>query len=635
MILPQNRNRELLKENVNQVFDNQNYIDNQVIVNFEEKLAKYLNVNNVIAVNSGTSALMVSLLSLELGDEDIVIVPRLTFWATYQAVKILGKQVALVDVDNNYQLDINLVKKLLTKVKVKAIITVHLYGIISNNYQELKDLSLENNIILIEDSSQAFGSKFNDINILTNSYISCVSMYPTKLYGSCGNSGFIVTSNDVLAGKMRSYRDNGRIDTRYNHYFIGGNFVMDSINAVYNMHKLDYINEIINNTSLKFNIYYNNLKSLKLFEIPLIFNQEPNGFNFILKSIVPKKRDKTINYLKGKGINTSIIYPKLIDQQEGYIKNKFDNLIQANNQLCDNIFSIPIYYDLTSYQQSYIINNIINNDVINAIVIGCGNMGSKHLKNLIKNKNFKVLGYIDKFYLNNNLKKIDKIDSTNNIDFAIISTNNKSHYEIAVDCINKKINILIEKPAFTNNFSYQLANNLAINNGVNVGVSMLERYNPFLKYIDLELVSKINITRVCWYTNNFNPRQILHDLFIHDLDILIFYHKLDLKMVKIVNLIRIKDLYQITLKYKKTDINITVGNSKIESSRKHLYYLEGEKVIEFNFVNNHNKIKEMHNDYINYLINKPNKICSLMESFSRFEFINKIYTKENKLEHRL
>ena len=114
---------------------------------------------------------------------------------------------------------------------------------------------------------------------------------------------------------------------------------------------------------------------------------------------------------------------------------------------------------------------------------------------------------------------------------------------------------------------------------------------------------------------------------------------MNIKKIKILNIVRIEDIYQIDLKYINENnmvinINIVVGNSKKLSSRKHVYHSDDNKKIEYEFVNKHNKIKDMHNDYINYLTNKSNKIATLEESFDIFQFINKIYSN-SKLENKL
>ena len=630
MKLPENRFSHDLKNEVNQIFENKNYIDNNLVLRFEKKLEEYLNVNNVIAVNCGTSALMVSILSLQLDDNDIIIIPRLTFWATYQAAKILNRKIILVDVDQDYQMDLDLVKEIIKEHKIKVILTVHLYGIVSNKFNELQKICQDNKIILIEDSSQAFGSVFDGKHILENSYVSCVSMYPTKIFGSCGNSGFIVTSDDILANKMRSFRDNGRKETRYDHYFIGGNFVMDSINAVYNTIKLNYIDDIINNTSLKFSIYHKELKNMNFIEIPNLINQQPNGFNYTIKILIPKKRDKIINKMKEDNITCSIIYPKFISDQEGYQFNKLEKFKKENDKLCQNILSIPLYYDLNPAEQIKVIDKLKENDCINIVVFGCGNMGMKHLNNILLNDNFNLLGFLDyndKIVIEN-VKKLSKIDENHYIDAAIISVNTENHFKIAKKLIDLNINLLVEKPGFLNDNEFDSIIEASNNRKILVGIPMIERYNSFFinneisNYLDK--IYKIEIKRITPYSRNFNSDNILLDLFIHDLDILVFYLNFDLDFLKLIRKSRNKDIIELELIYdNKIIIDILVGNSEDNFLREHVYYCEKE--IKYDFKTNENKLRLLHADFENFLLNKENKICKLEDNKKLVNFINKIF----------
>lgn len=610
------------------VFKKQNYIDNKLTLEFEKKLCQYLNVSNVIAVNSGTSSIIVALLSLELNNFDYIIVPRLTFWATYQAVKLLGKKVILVDIGDDFQLDLNIVKKIIPKYNVRAILTVHLYGMVSNNFTKLKNLCNLNNIILIEDSSQAFGTYYNKTNILTNSYISCVSMYPTKLFGSCGNSGFIVTYDNKLANKMRTYRDNGRKSIKYEHHNIGGNFVPNSLNNIFNLHKLEYFDKIILNTKYKFHIYQKELSNLRLFNFPKLFNQSPNGFNFTLKILINNRRDLIITKMKSYGIDCQIIYPKFVDEQPGFCKNDIIILSDKKQNLCNNILSLPIYYDLTPYQQNYIINRIKRLDKLDSVIIGLGNMGYNHAKNLIVNSSYNLLGYQDIITKKNDLN-LDRLVVIPKIDFAIITVNTKNHFNVSKNLITKGINLLVEKPGFINSYEFSKINELMIKNNVKIGISMLERYND-IEYINCNEYNRIEIYRITPYSKSFDPTLILYDLLIHDLDILVKFNDLKLDKLKIIKVVRNYDIYKIELKYLNLDIYLEIGNHKSISKRMHYYFKDNIKK-KINFINNVNKIKLLHDDYINFLKNETSNIATIIEVSKINEFIDKLNIKKNVL----
>ena len=153
---------------------------------------------------------------------------------------------------------------------------------------------------------------------------------------------------------------------------------------------------------------------------------------------------------------------------------------------------------------------------------------------------------------------------------------------------------------------------------------MIERYNKFIEPINLEKIDRIIIKRVCNYSHNFDKNTILHDLLIHDLDILRYYHQIDFEKIIIKSLIRKKDIYHINLIFNEINIDITVGNSDELSSRIHNYYLNDKSHIEYDFMNSYNKLNDLHHDYINFLVKKPNKMCTLNESKELFKIISKI-----------
>ena len=297
--------------------------------------------------------------------------------------------------------------------------------------------------------------------------------------------------------------------------------------------------------------------------------------------------------------------------------------------MCNKILSLPLYYDLTPYQQNFVVNNIKSLDTINTVIVGLGNMGMKHYNNILKNNNYKVLGYVDvKAKDNVNIPRLN-INQNNNIDLAIITVNTENHYKISRELINKRINLLIEKPGFSNLDEFNKISKLLEGKEHKIGISMLERYNSFLEFRNFKEYDRIEIYRVTGYSNNFNSNLILHDLLIHDLDILVYFNNLELDKINIINIIRKKDIYIINLKCCKVYIYIMIGNSKNISKRKHIYY-KNEKIKEYNFMNKENKIKSIYNDYINFIQGNVNKICTLEQNFKLISLIEKL-SKFNSL----
>ena len=214
----------------------------------------------------------------------------------------------------------------------------------------------------------------------------------------------------------------------------------------------------------------------------------------------------------------------------------------------------------------------------------------------------------------------------NLIDLAIIVTNTPSHFDVAIECIGNNNHLLIEKPGFLFDYQFDKIKELANKNNLYVGISMLERYNSFLKKIDLGGIKLVEIKRITPYSKNFNGNNILLDLFIHDLDILVYFSNLNLNSIIVKNISKENDIIYLDIEYKNTLIKITVGNSNNISERYHKYY-KGADIIYYNFINKENKIKCIHDDYINFLTNKNNMICTLDENKNLVNFISKIMIK--------
>ena len=257
-------------------------------------------------------------------------------------------------------------------------------------------------------------------------------------------------------------------------------------------------------------------------------------------------------------------------------------------------------------------------------------MGMKHLNNILLNDNFNLLGFLDyndKIVIEN-VKKLSKIDENHYIDAAIISVNTENHFKIAKKLIDLNINLLVEKPGFLNDNEFDSIIEASNNRKILVGIPMIERYNSFFinneisNYLDK--IYKIEIKRITPYSRNFNSDNILLDLFIHDLDILVFYLNFDLDFLKLIRKSRNKDIIELELIYdNKIIIDILVGNSEDNFLREHVYYCEKE--IKYDFKTNENKLRLLHADFENFLLNKENKICKLEDNKKLVNFINKIF----------
>jgi aminotransferase EvaB len=316
---------------------------------FEKNFIKKNNAKFGIAVGSGTDALLISLMSLDIRKGDEVITAANTAIPTISAIVNSGAIPKLVDVNQDNLIDVNLIEKIITK-KTRAIIPVHLYGK-PCQMDKLTKLSKKYNIHLIEDCAQAQGAKFKNKFVGTFGSMGCFSFYPTKILGSYGDGGFILTNNSEIYDKIKKIRFYGieTIDKKnkfYKKYYAninGVNSRLDEINAAILNFKLSKINSFINKRRKIAKIYDYELKNTSL-KLP---KKDTNTYDvFHLYTVEHSKRSKIRKILSSRGIETRIIYPYPIHKMKAY-KNFFKGKKFKNSEIkSKKIFSLPLYPEL-------------------------------------------------------------------------------------------------------------------------------------------------------------------------------------------------------------------------------------------------------------------------------------------------
>jgi dTDP-4-amino-4,6-dideoxygalactose transaminase len=354
---------ELYKKSLNsgQIFFGNN------LEKFEKNFIKKNNAKFGIAVGSGTDALLISLMSLDIKKGDEVITAANTAIPTISAIVNSGAIPKLVDVNQDSLIDINLIEKTISN-RTRAIIPVHLYGK-PCQMDKLVRLSKRYNIHLIEDCAQAQGAKFKNKFVGTFGSMGCFSFYPTKILGGYGDGGFILTNNFKLYNKIKKIRFYG-IDTsdKKNKFFKkyyaninGVNSRLDEINSALLNFKLTKLNSFINKRRKIAKIYDHELKNTSL-QLP---KKNTNTFDvFHLYTVEHSKRSKIRKILSNKGIETRIIYPYPIHKMKAY-KNFFKNKKFINSEIkSKKIFSLPLYPELETNKVLLIckeLKKILNN----------------------------------------------------------------------------------------------------------------------------------------------------------------------------------------------------------------------------------------------------------------------------------
>jgi perosamine synthetase len=274
-------------------------------------IADFLGVEYAVVVTSGTVALYLSLLALGIGSGDSVIVPDYTMIATPNSVKWAGADVILCDIERDTLcLDLSRVK---LKRNTKALIYVAINGR-SGNMDKVVKFCKENNLYLIEDSCQAFGSKWNGKFLGTFGDVGVFSFTPHKII-TTGQGGAIVTNSEEIYNKVKKLKDFYRVKPGVDiHTGIGFNFKFTDLQAVIGMEQLKTIDYRIKRKKEIYQQYMDSLSEIDFIEfLPINLDQTVPWFVDVILKDVP--RDKFISYLEKKGIGSRPFYPPIHSQE--------------------------------------------------------------------------------------------------------------------------------------------------------------------------------------------------------------------------------------------------------------------------------------------------------------------------------
>jgi len=329
------------------------YVNAPEIDEFEEKVAELCNTKYAVALNSGTDALTLALYlaGVKRGDE-VITVPN-SFIATTAVIVHLGAKPIFVDVGQDQNIDVNLIKKAITK-KTKAILPVHLTGRVAD-MKKIIQIAKKYNISVIEDAAQAIGSLYYNKPSGSIGKVGCFSTHPLKNLNSCGDGGFITTNDKTIYEKAILLRTHGLVNRDKSLYF---GFVsrMDSLQAAILIYRLMKLKHVIMKRRENAKFYFNNLND-KYIKLPFERKYEFNTYHTFVIQI--DKRDALQSYLKENNIITVIHYPIPIHLQPaasklGYKKGDFP---QAEGQ-ADRILSIPVHQYLTKTYLEKIVKKI-------------------------------------------------------------------------------------------------------------------------------------------------------------------------------------------------------------------------------------------------------------------------------------
>ena len=338
--------REALINSFGRLMDHGQYIMGKEVDDFEKNIAKYCNRKYCIGVSSGTDAIYIALKCLGIGPGDEVVTTSLSWIATANAISMTGAKPVFCDIGNDLNISVKSIECMISN-KTKAILPVHYTGR-ACNVNSIDKISKRHGIPVIYDAAQAFGSTYNSDPIGKFGDATCFSMNPMKTLAGLGEAGCVVTDDRSLYESIKILRYNGTINKEIC-VVPGLNGRIDSLQAAILLDRMKNLSGKIKKIKSICSHYDKALKDVV--KIPK-FDTKHNISCYYSYTIQAESREDLSSYLFDKGIETKVQHPILMPDQDPYIYNKKDNLVNAN-RIVNSILCLPanekVHHDVVEY----------------------------------------------------------------------------------------------------------------------------------------------------------------------------------------------------------------------------------------------------------------------------------------------
>lgn len=342
---------------IEQVIDSQHFINGPQVASLEKEVARYCQTRDCVGVSSGSDALLLALMALDIKSGDEVITTPYTFFATAGAIVRMGARPVFVDIDPaTFNINTDLIEECVTK-HTRAIMPVHLFGQCAE-MDPILDIARRHGLAVIEDAAQAIGAEYKGRRAGSMGTIGCFSFFPSKNLGAFGDGGAVVTNDSALAEKMRILRNHGS-NPKYYHKMVGGNFRLDTIQAAILQVKLKCLDGWTagrrHNAAFYDAAFTRTGLRGSLLETPKA--QPGHIFNQYVVRL--SDREGVKDYLKKMQVGTEVYYPLPMHMQQcfadlGHDKGDFPESEKA----ALTSLALPIYPELSSAQLNSVVHGI-------------------------------------------------------------------------------------------------------------------------------------------------------------------------------------------------------------------------------------------------------------------------------------
>ncbi len=348
---------KIFKKDINKkildILSSGSYILGDNVKSFEQNVRKYLNTRYALSCNSGTDALVMSLRALNIGSNDQVITTPFTYFATSEAISLVGAKPIFADINpHTFNINPKKIEKLITK-RTKAILSVNLFGQ-ACELDKISRIAKKYNLPHIEDCAQSFGATYKTKQTGSYGDLGCFSFFPTKNLGCFGDGGLITVKSRKIYETLLKLRTHGGTK-RNQHDMIGYNSRLDEIQAAILDVKLKHINKLIKKRIDVAQSYY---KLIKNKNIRLPYKDSNGKHTFNQFTIRVENRNKLEKHLRKHKIPYGIYYPKPIYKYKAYINSRYSDLPMVE-KVSNQCLSLPIYPEL-ELRNIKIISNVLN-----------------------------------------------------------------------------------------------------------------------------------------------------------------------------------------------------------------------------------------------------------------------------------
>jgi UDP-2-acetamido-2-deoxy-ribo-hexuluronate aminotransferase len=352
--------KPIIQVRINAVLEHGQYIMGPEVKELEDKLAAFTGAKHCITVASGTEALLMSLMALDIKPGDEIITTPFTFVATAEVIVLLGAKPVFVDVEpDTGNIDASLIEAKITP-KTKAIMPVSLYGQTADMDAINTIAAKHGNLPVIEDAAQSFGATYKGRQSCSLSTIGCTSFFPSKPLGCYGDGGAIFTNDDLLAQAMREIRVHGQ-SQRYVHTRVGVGGRMDTLQCAIVLAKLERFEWEVQQRKTNGQRYTDLISSLRAQQshqqeaIQTIAIRPDRTSVYAQYTVMVHNREALQKRLADAGIPTVVHYPVPLNDQPAYKHLCCPECTPVAKQMAKRVMSLPMSAEITPEQQQNIV----------------------------------------------------------------------------------------------------------------------------------------------------------------------------------------------------------------------------------------------------------------------------------------